>query len=458
MGPAPEVCGSVCFSGGIDARMNFLCPPSLRRINTLLVAGGDIPSCVADLRGFEAAARASRVSAEDLQSADFEAMPTRAPHSGGSIQAGKAVDPTSPEVGLPQFLVSSCPIVGSVKKWRRGFCSTPNGSLKFSFPPQRLEEVQRLLAGNNSWPAFLQVCTEANGLWQDCPEIVVEALQWMATATVGLLDIASVGPLTPVCQAFAALIEAAEGAIEVAQSLEELVSWCALLVGVFIELGKQLGNLTSITKPLHEFVSTTTELAKHAKVLASRNTCSALLCHQRDAKTVAGFEDKLRRVWEDIKGLSILDIRMIVDRLERQLQPRPTPDLADIPAAVLALPSSHVERADLVSEVVSRLTAADAPGAPYVLTGMGGGGKTVLASSVVRTKKIRDHFRQGISWIRVGRGGKNQLQVLFEGLARETSAAPTVQQRFSSVDDIIRHLTLVVAEDTLPRLVVLDDV
>ena len=278
----------------------------------------------------------------------------------------------------------------------------------------------------------------------------------MATAAVGLLDVASVGPLTPVCRAFTALIDAAQGATEAAENLGELISWCAFLVGVFIEHGKHVGDLAPIAKPLDEFVSTASELAKHAKVLASRNTCSSLFCHKRDIKTLSSFDDKLRRTWTDIQGVASLETWEVVSRLEQTLRPRPTPDLANIPAATLTLPTSHVPRENLVSEVVSHITANDVFGAPYVLTGIGGGGKSVLASAVVRSKEVREHFRQGIFWVRVGRGGKHQLQALLEGLARE--ASPTIRDRFNSVDDVIKHLTLVVAEDSGPRLVVLDDV
>ena len=334
----------------------------------------------------------------------------------------------------------------------------PDSSLNIFFFSQRLEEVQRLLAGSESWPAFLHAGVEANGMWNDCPETVKDALEWMATTTVGLLDTASIGLLTPVCRAFSALIKAAEGTIEVAENLKELISWCSFLVGVFIEHGKHVGDLGPVQKALDEFVSITTELAKRAKVVASRNKCAALLCYRKDARTVEVFAAKLRHVWDNIQGLAILDTRMAVNRLERKLQPRPAPAMADIPAATLTLPTSHVERKGLVCEVVSQITSADGNGVPYVLTGIGGGGKTVLASAVVRNEEVREHFRQGIFWVRVGRGGKDQLQALFEGIARDPSMAPATQQRFNSVDDVIQHLTLVVAEEAKPRLVVLDDV
>eukprot|EP00752_Nemacystus_decipiens_P005303 g4810.t1 len=255
-------------------------------------------------------------------------MPGRAPFE-GSVQAGGIPEPTTPE---------------------------------------ELEEVQRLLAANKPWPAFLRAGMRARGEWNDCPESVREALEWMATAAVGLLDLASVGPLTPACKAFTALVEAAGGATEAADNLAELVLRCSFLVGVFIEHGKHVGDLAPVARPLDEFVSTTSDLAKRAKVLASRSGCAALLCHKKDVKTVAGFEHKLTRIWADIQGLSILDTRMILSRLEQTLRSRPAPVMADIPAAALTLPSSHVERADLLSGIVSRLTANDVAGAPYDLT------------------------------------------------------------------------------------------
>ncbi|CAN0081232.1 unnamed protein product, partial [Ectocarpus sp. 6 AP-2014] len=89
---------------------------------------------------------------------------------------------------------------------------------------------------------------------------------------------------------------------------------------------------------------------------------------------------------------------------------------------------------------------------------MGGAGKSLLASSVVRDKEVRKHFRQGAFWLRVGPGGEDQLQALFEGLARKAIPAAKLPQRFNSVDEVIQHLAVLVAEDTVPRLVVLDDV
>ncbi|CAN0081163.1 unnamed protein product, partial [Ectocarpus sp. 6 AP-2014] len=185
--------------------------------------------------------------------------------------------------------------------------------------PKRLEEVEKLLVHKKPWPAFLHAGLKVRGEWDDCPEGAGDALEWMASTTVGLLDIASVGPLTPVCKAFTALIEAAEGAIGVVDNLQELVTWCAFLVGVFIKYGKQVDNLKAVTKLLNEFVSTTDELAKHAKVVAARGKTMALLRHKKDAKMTASFDVELRRLWTDIMGVTILNVQENVTRVEKRL-------------------------------------------------------------------------------------------------------------------------------------------
>ncbi|CAB1108053.1 unnamed protein product [Ectocarpus sp. CCAP 1310/34] len=81
--------------------------------------------------------------------------------------------------------------------------------------------------------------------------------------------------------------------------------------------------------------------------------------------------------------------------------------------------------------VFSMIRAADGPInpetalAPSTVVGMGGGGKTVLASAIVRDPSVREHFLGGISWVSVGRNGKRSLPPLLQTLAREITTAPT---------------------------------
>lgn len=144
------------------------------------------------------------------------------------------------------------------------------------------------------------------------------------------------------------------------------------------------------------------------------------------------------------------------------LRPPSLPDMAAVPAGALDLPRSYVERA-AVQEVADGLTSPEEPRAPYTVVGMGGGGKSVLASAVVRKPSVREHFRGGIFWVRVGRGAKSSLLPLLQGLAREMGAAPTdaphgVPHVLDSLEQVQQHLAAVASTGTSPRLVVLDDV
>ena len=148
--------------------------------------------------------------------------------------------------------------------------------------------------------------------------------------------------------------------------------------------------------------------------------------------------------------------------MARVARPPTLPERAAVPVGALALPRSYVERA-VVREVADGLTNTDEPRAPYTVVGMGGGGKTILASAVVREPSVREHFRGGIFWVRVGRGAKNSLLPLLQGLAREMGAAPTdsphgVPHVLESLEQVKQHLVTVASTGTSPRLVVLDDV
>ncbi|CAM9281636.1 unnamed protein product [Scytosiphon promiscuus] len=151
-----------------------------------------------------------------------------------------------------------------------------------------------------------------------------------------------------------------------------------------------------------------------------------------------------------------------MDTILSRLRPPPLPDMAAVPAGALALPPSFVERSG-VRAAVDGLLDQDKALAPFSVVGMGGAGKTVLASAVVRQERVRKHFRGGIFWLRVGRGAKRHLQPLLEGLSREMGAAPTdsshiVPHVFDGLEHVKQHLAAVASKGSSPRLVVLDDV
>ena len=144
------------------------------------------------------------------------------------------------------------------------------------------------------------------------------------------------------------------------------------------------------------------------------------------------------------------------------LRPPSLPDMAAVPAGALALPPSYVER-PAKHEAADGLINPEKAAAPYTVVGMGGRGKTVLASAVVRSSSVREHFRGGIFWMRVGRGASKNLLPLLQGLVREMGAAPTdaphgVPHALDNLEQIKHHLSMVASTGSFPRLVVLDDV
>ncbi|CAM9148460.1 unnamed protein product [Ectocarpus sp. 4 AP-2014] len=326
---------------------------------------------------------------------------------------------------------------------------------------ERLEHVGKLLTEKRPWPAFLHIGARAREEWEACPTVTQEALSWMATASVGVLDGASVGPLVPVCQAFKALIEAAEGAAESQDKLQSLVSQCAFLATVLIQHGRAVGPLAQVHKPIQDFVVTTNELAGFAARWVKGRKCRAFFCHRPDLSALAGFEECLHRIRSDIALVEGLEHHQLFLATLPSLLPPSLPDMAAVPAGALDLPcSSYVERA-AVQEVADGLTAPEEPCALYTVVGMGRGGKSV--SAVVRKPSVREHFRGGIFWMRVGRGAKSSLLALLQGLAREMGAAPAdaphgVPHVLDSLEQVQQHLAAVASTGTSPRLVVLDDV
>ncbi|CAM9432773.1 unnamed protein product [Ectocarpus sp. 12 AP-2014] len=284
----------------------------------------------------------------------------------------------------------------------------------------------------------------------------------MATATVGVLDVAGVGPLVPVCQAFKALIEAAEGAAESQDKLQSLVSRCAFLTTVLIQHGRAVGPLAQAQKPIQDVVVTTNELAGFAARWAKGGKCRAFFCHRSDLCAFADFEECLRRIRSDIALVDALEHHHLFSAARPCLRPPSLPDMAAVPAGALDLPRSYVERA-AVQEVADGLISPEEPLSPYIVVGMGGGGKSVLASAVVRKPSVRAHSRGGIFWVRVGRGAKNSLLPLLQGLTRDMGGAPTdaphgVPHVLESLEQVQQHLAAVASTGTSPRLVVLDGV
>lgn len=293
--------------------------------------------------------------------------------------------------------------------------------------------------------------------WEACPSPVQEALEWMATAAVGVLDFASVGPLLPVSQAFKALIEAAQGAAQAQDGLLSLVSRCAFLTTVLIQHGRAVGPLAQVQKPIDDFVATTNELVAFAAKWTKGGKCRAFCCHRSDLAVLADYSDRFDKISKDIALVDGLELHQLFLAVLPFLRPPSLPTKAAVPPGSNSLTNAHVSRPSLLGSTIGYLTKTTLANAPCVLTGMAGGGKSVMASAVVQDDKVREHFRAGMFWWRVGSDAKDQLHEWLQGLVSRVCLG-TPSQPLDSVEEMTRHLKAICADSASPRLVVLDDV
>ncbi|CAN0332450.1 unnamed protein product, partial [Ectocarpus fasciculatus] len=109
--------------------------------------------------------------------------------------------------------------------------------------------------------------------------------------------------------------------------------------------------------------------------------------HKSIGEALDAIDRDVVRQFTAIAAKSSINTEAAKNALEK-LRPPSLPDMAAVPAGALDLPRSYVERA-AVQEVADSLTAPEEPRAPYTVVGMGGGGKSVLASAVVRKPSMR---------------------------------------------------------------------
>ncbi|CAN0252264.1 unnamed protein product [Ectocarpus sp. 12 AP-2014] len=215
----------------------------------------------------------------------------------------------------------------------------------------------------------------------------------MATATVGVLNSASVGPLVPVCQAFKELIEAAEGAAESHDKLKRLISRCAFLTTVLIQHDRAVGPLAQVQKPMEDFVATTYNVAAFVAKWAKGGKWRAVFVHRSDDSTLTDFEEGLRTISNDIALVDGLEHHQLLLAVYRQLRPPTLSAMASVPRSAIALTDGHISPPTLLGSAIDYLTSTAVGDAPCVLTGMAGTGKSVLASAVVRDEKVVDTLK-----------------------------------------------------------------
>lgn len=138
-------------------------------------------------------------------------------------------------------------------------------------------------------------------------------------------------------------------------------------IGIEDDLTKLDGLADRIRNVVQEFTATPTDSC-------CQRVCKAITRCSRHTE----LETQLQEIDKDIAGvlrsISAKGVTGVAD-----LFPPPLLDMAAVPAGALALPHSYVERA-AAQELADALTNAKEPRTPCTVVGMGGGGKSVLAS------------------------------------------------------------------------------
>ena len=343
---------------------------------------------------------------------------------------------------------------------------------------QVLEEAARCIEEETPW-------YETLGLqWDQAADgggdVAVEAVIAFNIAS-GLIDAASGTLLAPAFVALKGLLGAVQGAAAAREDVVELMRYCVGisrgLLGALTK-GDQGAMPSAILSTLQEFEGTVKAVKTFVQAYDARTAdggrrwFSRMALGPNDRATAARHKRKLKDLMDALQaGLAVhtnealMEIpQMIVDG-----DPPRRGDLAEIPREADALPTTYVRRTAMVEGVVLDLVDSRRPAsATHCLVGMGGGGKTLLASAVVRDDRVRASFKDGIFWVSVGRRDPGEdpdeaaVLLLLERLAVDLARVPTdtpsrCPHRFSGSEKGARHLSATLARRGLRCLVVLDN-
>lgn len=184
------------------------------------------------------------------------------------------------------------------------------------------------------------------------------------------------------------------GAATARQELRDLVQYCIAIVKTVLGTAKAKTlpkRIRHALVDLRRHIDSVTELLHmlYSKSGRSNRLCRLLLT-VRDRATIQSCLHQLENDLGIITAATAIQIAEDVASV-RQAVTRPSaPDRAAIPVGAPEIPSNYEERiSSLVSTLVDRLTSTRASSVPTVFLGLGGGGRTALASTIVRDTRIR---------------------------------------------------------------------
>lgn len=223
--------------------------------------------------------------------------------------------------------------------------------------------------------------------------------------------------LAPVLTTVKNLLETVRGTSNIRDDVMELVEYCVCITRCVVETARlgiiprtmleMLGSLTTETEAVRRFAQT---CGTHTAC------CWNLVRDKRNRNIIA----KHRRRLEQFLDLTVVTLGMAKDIESR----RAVVKLAKIPPAAPLLPKTYVRRSVDESVVLDLLNPTRPASAVHCLWGSSGGGKSLLAASVVRDERVLTSFSQGLFWVSMGAVDKEQIALLVEQLALQFALAP----------------------------------
>ncbi|CAM9436286.1 unnamed protein product, partial [Hapterophycus canaliculatus] len=330
---------------------------------------------------------------------------------------------------------------------------------------QVLEDAARAVEANTPW--YEKLGLRCGAMAGNGSDMAVEAV--LAVNVVGgLIDAANQTLLAPVFVLLKGLLGAVQGAAAARGEIVELARYCVGISRCLLEASNMEHMPSTVVVTLGEFKGEMEAVVRFVQSYGIRKGGfrRKVKSSSRNRRTVAGHKRKLQDLLEAVlAGLAAQTYQRVneVKAMITDRDPPPLPDLAEVPREAPIIPPTYVERADLKQQVVQDLVDFQrSPSATHCVLGMGGQGKTLLASSVVRDDRVRAAFKNGIFWVPVGREGKN-VALLLEYLAVQLARAPTdtphdCPHRFDGAEEAARYLSAVLENNGLRCLVVLDNV